>query len=65
VRFNADAFVPHWAMVADHTIAEVERHIRMAGWKLLSLAARLKSRSFGPKSERTMRRAVVRLIANQ
>jgi hypothetical protein len=65
VRFESEPYSTTWKSVTNLDGYDLDRQIRAAGWSFFFLAGELKASAFGSGGDKTIHRAIVRLIAKQ
>ena len=63
LRFESDPYAPDWRLVKDLDGYGLDRKIHEAGWTFFSLAGEIEATVFGFDGQKTVRRAVKRILA--
>ncbi len=63
LRFETEPCVPGWGLVTDLDGYALNRKIHEAGWTFFCLAGEIKATVFGFEGQKTVRRAVKRILA--
>jgi hypothetical protein len=64
LRLESEPYLPGWRPLKDVTVLGLDRKLREAGWNFFSLAGDSNASVFGIGEEKTLRRAVERLLSN-
>lgn len=64
LRLDGESFVTGWTQVSDLDGHRLDRRIRDSGWTFFYLAGEIKRTNFGFDVQKTVRRAVQRILVN-
>ena len=64
VQFERETYSNRWRSVKDLDGYGLDRKIRDAGWNFFFMAGEIKASAFGSDVEKTLHRAIARLLAN-
>lgn len=64
LQLESEAYLPGWRLVKNLAAHGLERKLQEAGWNFFSLAGHSNTTVFGFEEEKTVRRAVERIVAN-